>query len=63
MFWGKNGALNVVERSARCSSCGFKLMSNVKIIYVGAREYALLPISSGVASLDWKSCVNKADTT
>ena len=34
--------LDVVERSARCRSCGFKRISNVKINYVGASEYALL---------------------
>ncbi|MDA8635868.1 hypothetical protein N9L70_05705 [Rhodobacteraceae bacterium] len=42
MCWGKNVELDVVERSARCSSCGFKRISNVQIIYVGASEYALL---------------------
>ena len=34
--------LGVVERSARCNSCGFKRISSVQIIYVGASEYALL---------------------
>jgi len=34
--------LDVVERYARCSSYGFKRISNVQIIYVGASEYALL---------------------
>ena len=42
---GENVALDMVERSARCSTCGFKLISNVQIIYVRAREYALPPIS------------------
>jgi hypothetical protein len=39
---GEDVELDVVERSARCSSCGFKRISSVQIIYVGASEYALL---------------------
>ena len=33
---------DVVARSARCNSCGFKRISSVQIIYVGASDYALL---------------------
>ena len=43
---GEDVELDVVERSARCSSCGFKRISNVQIIYVGASEYALLGIDT-----------------
>ena len=39
---GEDVELDVVERSTRCSSCGFKRISSVQIIYVGASEYALL---------------------
>ena len=39
---GEDFELDVVERSARCSSCGFKRISSVQIFYVGASEYALL---------------------
>ena len=39
---GQDFELDAVERSARCSSCGFKRISNAQIIYVGASEYALL---------------------
>ena len=39
---GEDVELDVFERSARCSSCGFKRISNVQTIYVGASEYALL---------------------
>ena len=39
---GEDVELDVVERSARCNSCGFKRISSVQIIYVGASEYALL---------------------
>ena len=39
---GEDVELDVVERIARCSSCGFKRISSVQIIYVGASEYALL---------------------
>ena len=39
---GEDVELNVVERSARCNSCGFKRISSVQIIYVGASDYALL---------------------
>jgi len=39
---GEDVELNVVERSARCNSCGFKRISSVQIIYVGASDDALL---------------------
>ena len=38
---GEDVELYVAERFARCSSCGFKRISNVQIIYVGASDYAL----------------------
>ena len=38
--------LDVVEHSARCISCGFKRISNVQLIYVGASEYALLGVDT-----------------
>jgi hypothetical protein len=39
---GEDDDLDVVERSARCSSCGFKRISSVQNIFVVASEYALL---------------------
>ena len=38
---GEDVELDLVERSAQCSSCGFKRISNVQISYVGASEYPL----------------------
>jgi hypothetical protein len=43
---GGDVELDAVECSARCSSCGFKRISNVQIIYIGASEYALLDADS-----------------
>jgi hypothetical protein len=39
---GEDVELDAVERSARCSSCRFKRISNVQVIYVGASEHVLL---------------------